>query len=55
MKAIILTIVILVVVGLAIIIQNIVIRHKGYGIPGKIAVRCSKGHVFRTVWIEGGE
>lgn len=29
-------------------------RHKGYAIPGRAAVRCSKGHLFRTTWIEGG-
>jgi len=29
-------------------------RRKGYSIPGKTVVRCSKGHFFRTIWIEGG-
>lgn len=32
---------------------NVVMRRKGYSIPDKTAVRCSKGHLFRTTWIEG--
>lgn len=29
-------------------------RRKGYSIPGTTIVRCSKGHLFTTTWIEGG-
>ena len=42
-------VVLAVVVGL-----NVVMRRRGYAIPGRPAVRCSKGHLFRTTWIEGG-
>jgi hypothetical protein len=42
------------VVVLGIIILNVVMRRKGYSIPGKTIVRCSKGHLFTTTWIEGG-
>jgi hypothetical protein len=41
--------VVVLVVGL-----NVVMRRKGYSIPGRTVVRCSKGHLFTTVWIEGG-
>jgi hypothetical protein len=30
------------------------VRRKGYTIPGKTIVRCNKGHLFTTTWIEGG-
>jgi hypothetical protein len=53
MKALV-PIVIVVLVGLVTLILNVGMRRKGYGIPGKTAVRCSKGHLFRTTWIEGG-
>jgi hypothetical protein len=33
---------------------NLFMKTKGYAIGSKAAVRCSKGHVFRTTWIEGG-
>jgi len=33
---------------------NIRLRRLGYSIPGRSAVRCSKGHLFETTWIEGG-
>jgi hypothetical protein len=44
----------LVVVGIVVVALNRGMRRAGYGIPGRTAVRCSKGHVFRTTWIEGG-
>ena len=47
-------IIILVVVVGVMLVLNLVIRHKDYGIPGKIAVRCSKCHLFRTTWVVGG-
>jgi hypothetical protein len=47
-------IVIVIIVGLITLALNVVMRRKGYGIPGKTAVRCNKGHLFRTTWIEGG-
>ena len=33
---------------------NVAMRRKGYSIPGQTVARCSKGHLFRTTWIEGG-
>jgi hypothetical protein len=44
----------LVVLVAVVIAANVVVRRKGYAIPGRTAVRCSKGHLFRTTWIEGG-
>jgi hypothetical protein len=46
--------VILAVVAVVIVIVNVSVRRKGYTIPGRTIVRCSKGHLFRTTWIEGG-
>ena len=43
------------IVVLAVVVGvNVVMRRMGYAIPGRPAVRCSKGHLFRTTWIEGG-
>jgi hypothetical protein len=42
----------LVVVGVVVI--NVVVRRQGYLIPGHTIVRCNKGHLFETTWIEGG-
>ena len=47
-------IVILVVTGISVVIVNAVVRRRGYSIPGKTIVRCSRGHSFSTTWIEGG-
>ncbi len=33
---------------------NLVLRRKGYSVPGQTVVRCSRGHLFRTTWVEGG-
>jgi hypothetical protein len=46
--------IIIAVVLIIIAIINLTMRRKGYAIPGKTAVRCSKGHLFTTTWIEGG-
>jgi len=53
MKAflIILIIAFIIIVVLAL---NLAMRLKGYSIPGETVARCSKGHLFRTIWIEGG-
>jgi hypothetical protein len=48
------TIIVLAVVAAVVVIANIVVRRKGYSIPGKTVVRCSKGHLFTTTWVEGG-
>ena len=44
--------VLLVVVALVVVI-NVIMRRRGFSIPGKTVVRCSKGHLFTTSWIEG--
>jgi hypothetical protein len=46
-------IIVLVVVAIVVVV-NVVVRLKGYAIPGKTVVRCAKGHLFTTTWIEGG-
>jgi len=46
--------VILAVVGVLVVVTNVRARRKGYSIPGRTVVRCSKGHLFTTTWIEGG-
>lgn len=48
-----LIVIVVLIVGLFAIL-NVVMRRKGYSIPGKTVVRCSKGHLFMTTWIEGG-
>ena len=45
--------IILLVVVAIVVIANLLVRHMGYAIPGKTIVRCSKGHLFTTTWIEG--
>lgn len=32
---------------------NALLRRRGYDIPGRTVVRCSRGHEFTTTWIEG--
>jgi hypothetical protein len=54
MNGLIVGIVVLVVVGIAVVTLNVVMRRKGYSVGGKTPVRCSKGHLFVTTWIEGG-
>lgn len=49
-----LALVALVVVGLVFGGLNLAMRRRGYAIPGRTPVRCTRGHVFSTVWIEGG-
>jgi hypothetical protein len=53
MKALV-PILIIVVVLIVTVFMNVVMRRKGYSIGGKSIVRCSKGHLFTTTWIEGG-
>ena len=43
-----------IIVLAVVVVLNVVMRRKGYAIPGRPAVRCRKGHLFRTTWIEGG-
>lgn len=45
---------VLAVVAVVVVVVNVLVRRAGYAIPGRTAVRCSKGHRFTTTWIEGG-
>jgi hypothetical protein len=45
---------VLVVVGVLVVVQNLRMRRRGYAIPGETVVRCARGHLFTTTWIEGG-
>jgi hypothetical protein len=54
MVGLIVGLVVLVVVAVSIVVLNLAMRRHGYSIPGKTVVRCSKGHLFTTTWIEGG-
>jgi hypothetical protein len=49
-------IVIIIFAGIAavVVLANVVVRRRGYSIPGTTVVRCSKGHLFTTTWVEGG-
>jgi hypothetical protein len=47
-------IVIVAVLLIVVVVLNVAMRRQGYSIPGETVVRCSKGHLFRTTWIEGG-
>ena len=47
-------ILVLVVVGILVVVQNRRMRRRGYAIPGQTVVRCSRGHLFVTTWVEGG-
>jgi hypothetical protein len=46
--------IVVIVVLVTVVLMNWVMRRKGYNMPGQTAVRCSKGHLFRTTWVEGG-
>jgi hypothetical protein len=37
----------------AAVVTNVVMRIRGYAIPGRSPVRCSQGHLFETMWVEG--
>ena len=54
MQAVVVVAIIAIVVIVTVIYMNWYMRRKGYNMPGQAAVRCSKGHVFRTTWVEGG-
>ncbi|HMK98392.1 MAG TPA: hypothetical protein VK425_12645 [Acidimicrobiales bacterium] len=46
--------VVVLAVAVLVVLLNFVVRRMGYSIPGRTIVRCRKGHLFRTTWIEGG-
>jgi len=45
---------VLVALSISVVVVNVAVRRRGYSIPGKTIVRCSRGHLFTTTWIEGG-
>jgi hypothetical protein len=47
-------ILVLIAVGISVVALNVWARRSGYNVPGKAAVRCTQGHLFRMTWIEGG-
>jgi hypothetical protein len=36
-----------------VIAETIPLWRHGYGIGGKVVVRCSKGHLYTTIWLPG--
>ena len=44
----------LALVAIYVVLANLIARNRGYSIPGRTVVRCSKGHLFTTTWIMGG-
>lgn len=54
MNAVVIVVVLAVLITVGVAAMNVLMRRRGYAIPGRAAVRCSRGHLFRTVWIEGG-
>lgn len=54
MKALAIIVIVLMIVGVVVVALNILMRRRGYAIPGQAAVHCKDGHLFRTLWIEGG-
>lgn len=54
MKALIIVLAVVIVVAVVVTALNLSLRRQGYAIPGHAAVRCREGHLFRTLWVEGG-
>jgi hypothetical protein len=54
MSAVLVTLIIIGIVVIALAIGTAVARRRGYsGIGGDTVVRCSKGHLFTTIWLPG--
>jgi hypothetical protein len=54
MSTVLVTIIIIGVVVIALAVGTAVARRRGYsGIGGDTVVRCSKGHLFTTIWLPG--
>jgi hypothetical protein len=45
--------IIVIAVAVLLLVQLATARHAGYRVGGAVVVRCSKGHVFRTLWVPG--
>jgi hypothetical protein len=41
------------VVVLTLLAGTLVARRRGYNIGGNVVVRCSRGHLYTTLWIPG--
>jgi hypothetical protein len=54
MRAALIIAIVLIVVVAVVVALNVRMRRAGYAIPGRAAVRCKDGHLFRTMWVEGG-
>lgn len=54
MKPLLIVVAVLLVVTIVVVAMNLWMRGQGYAVPGRAAVRCSEGHLFRVLWIEGG-
>ena len=37
----------------ALAVETLVLVSRGYGLGGRVVVRCRQGHVFTTIWIPG--
>ena len=45
--------VVLVVVIVLLVVSTLAARRRGYNLGGNVVVRCSKGHLFTTLWVPG--
>ena len=43
----------LAIVAAGVLAETIPLWRHGYGIGGKVVVRCGKGHLFTTIWLPG--
>jgi hypothetical protein len=43
----------LAILAVGLIAETIPLWRHGYGIGGKVVVRCSKGHLYTTIWLPG--
>lgn len=44
----------LVLAAVAIALEVLIVKRRGYGMGGNVVVRCREGHVYTTIWIPGG-
>lgn len=54
MRPLVIVIAALLVIAVVVAVENLWARRAGHSIPGRTAVRCSKGHLFWATWVEGG-
>ena len=40
--------------GVVFAIEALAVWARGYGLGGRVIVRCREGHLFSTLWIPGG-